>query len=333
MKTMRPGTRWLLLFLVPSLACSVLPSGGEPGAQPAGEVDVEGTIQAGINATLEAQSSATQAALEALPEPTATQASGTSANPKWGEAFCPATVPICIRPYALQALGNQQLLRLETWGTGDPTFSTDAYLSWQAQTPSGQTGYGYPCANSYSLFPSYQQGFGHMTDICFNLAERPNQLTFNFSGWGLYLNVPFPVGEDLQPLGDWDHFAMGKPVELDASLIVGPATVSIRGLDAQADFVVIQLTIEAKGARVLVESPQWIITGPRLQLMTVDRQGRRAGWDEGKMRGYLPLVGGEVAAGEKQEGSAVLRRVAADWALLIGFGDYGDHDDAVIVLP
>jgi hypothetical protein len=256
---------------------------------------------------------------------------------QWGHAFCPPNIPICLRPYAIESLGNEQLLRVEIWGTGSSyaVASNRVRWSWRADTEQTQNVAGHPCIGSYAAYPSYQEGFGHMSEFCFRMAERPSEIRLEFQAQGMLPVIPFSVGDNLEPVGGWHHLNGSRRLQLDTPFPVGAANVTINSLEEFDDYLLLHVTVQAPSAnRLLVNSPEWIVVGHQLRFKSVDATGSRRGWHEGKMRSYEPRLGGQIAAGETAEGYVVLQKAGGQWALLLLYGAPNvTEEDGVMLLP
>lgn len=258
-------------------------------------------------------------------------------DPVWGDAFCPTTMPLCIRPFAIESQGNEQVLRVEMWGTGDifAAGSEKLSINWRAFDNDGEDHTGNVCGRSTKRAASYQAGFGHLSHICFNMETRPNRLEIQVNGSGNSFKLAMSVDAGNQePVGGYSYAVGAKPLPLDEPFMVGPATVTIHTLDDRGDYLVIELSIQAPtGEKVLVDSPDWIVVGSVISFHTVDEMGVRSGWDEAKMRAY-ETVGGEVAAGETQTGVVVLTKADENVVLLINYGPSTalDTDAAIFLL-
>ncbi len=105
-------------------------------------------------------------------------------DPVWGDAFCPTTMPLCIRPFAIESQGNEQVLRVEMWGTGEifAAGSEKLSINWRAFDNDGEGHTGNVCGRSTKRAASYQAGFGHLSHICFNMETRPNRLEIQVNG-------------------------------------------------------------------------------------------------------------------------------------------------------
>lgn len=258
-------------------------------------------------------------------------------EPVWGDAFCPTTMPLCIRPFAIEQQGDEQVLQVEMWGTGNiyAAGSEKLSINWRAFDSAGESTTGNVCGSSTKRAAHYQAGFGHLSHFCFNVATRPSMLEIQINGSGNSFKLEMPVDEvDHEPVGGYSYAEGASPLPFDEPFVVGPATITIHALEDKGDHLVIELSIQAPaGEKILVDSPEWIVVGSVISFYTVDELGIRTGWDEAKMRAY-ETVGGEVGAGETQIGNVVLTKAADNAVLLVNYGPSTalDQDAAIFLL-
>ncbi|WP_420641054.1 hypothetical protein [Candidatus Leptofilum sp.] len=262
----------------------------------------------------------------------------TETNAEWGAAFCPASVmPVCVRPYAIESLGDEQVLLAEVWGTGD-TFaaaSNNFFLGWQASDSDDNSRFGNDCGNTRSEASHFSAGFGYLVRICFNnLDERPQTIEMDMNGAGSNFTIPFVVGDDLEAVGGYDYLINAQALPIDEPFIVGAATVTIQAVEDLGDALRLDLSIAApEDNDLLVRSPEWLVVGDGLAFFTVNSNGLRDDWDEGKMMAY-ERVGGKIEAGLTQTGSVVLSKSASQAGLLITYGpsNVSEKDSAIFLL-
>ena len=260
------------------------------------------------------------------------------ADAEWGTAFCPESVmPICIRPYAIESLGDEQVLLAEVWGTGDlyAAAGNRFNLTWRAVDSDDDTKFGNDCGNTKSEASQYEAGFGYQLRHCFNnLTEPPAKIEMQVSGAGANFTVLFTVGDNSEPVDGYSYLINAAPLPIGESFTVGAATVTIDEVEDLGDALRLAVTITAPAEnKLLVKSPEWLVIGDGLAFFTVTSSGVRGGWDEGTMGAY-ELVGGEIAVGESQSGTVILSKASADAGLLITYGpsNVGDKDAVTFLI-
>ncbi|MEM7332708.1 MAG: hypothetical protein AAF490_11500 [Chloroflexota bacterium] len=259
-------------------------------------------------------------------------------NPAWGAAFCPeAVLPICIRPYAIEPLGDEYVLISEIWGSGN-TFSANSnnlHFTFRAYDDAGEDSPGSDCGNTRGQTAHYSAGFGHQSHVCFrNLESTPSQIEMSFRGGGSRFTIRWDIGENGQAVGGYSFLSSAIDLPIDQPFNVGPATITIHAVEDLGDAVKLDVTVQANSNNLIVASPEWIVLGEAINFFTASPEGHWGEWDEGKMGAY-ELVGGEIEADQSQTGTVVITKIAPNAGLLITFGftNTGGKDSAVFLLP
>ncbi len=263
-----------------------------------------------------------------------------AASAEWGAAFCPETIlPICIRPYLIETFGEEQVVSVEIWATGDSfsasdknlSISFDAYNIPEEERTNKNDISGSNCGDTSKVASHYKAGFGYINRHCFDSETPLTAIVMTFNGAGSRFDVTWPVGENVEPVGGYSYMANAESAPIDQPFNVGPSTITIHAIEDLGDAVKLDVTVQANANTIVVGSPEWIVIGSGINFATVDDQGVISGWDEGKMGAY-ELVGGEINPTASQTGSVVLSKSNAQSGLMIYFGYPTRPDDSKVFL-